>query len=422
MKQTDLKYNSSYISLNLIDELDFVIGGYGKPNSIFIYSLNAFLEAFILNSTFYISLQELKHLQIVSETIFPNGRPIMEMLSKTKSLNAIGGIGNEIGQVVSIGKFDPQNPTSYQERIEEFINSGLDKKTTLEKYLRIPTLENAEGNLKYLNIGKVEDGYVALESSNSPKNFYDKLCEKTKNTNIQATLPFHSYQYQISDYQSRGLGKEIITNLTTSFNDKQNEINQYFGNMYQTVPPLVTILLSQCNNIDEIPNKMLQLRLDFTKLRESIIKYEKRIKEASTIKEQIQAIDELNEFWSILTKKYSENKRMLYHFWEVAEESGYENSVDNAIDSGDMSEMVDDLNVGKVAGKGAKKVYNWYKEKKILNRFRGVTDMWNLFQESPNISKHISLIEQLFDTKFDLNEMSKINKRIVQIKKNKNDQ
>ncbi|GGD14891.1 hypothetical protein GCM10011368_16040 [Hyunsoonleella pacifica] len=42
MNNVNLEYNSTYISINLLDELDYVIGEYGKPNSIFIYSLNAF--------------------------------------------------------------------------------------------------------------------------------------------------------------------------------------------------------------------------------------------------------------------------------------------------------------------------------------------------------------------------------------------
>ncbi|MDN3594337.1 hypothetical protein [Zunongwangia endophytica] len=135
MTNINLNYNSTYISINLIDELDYVIGGYGKPNAIFIYSLNTFLEAFILNSSFYLSSQEFKHLQIVSKAIFPNGRPILELLSKTQKLSAIGGIGNEIGQVVALGSFDPENPKSYQERIKDFIENGLHAKETREKYL-----------------------------------------------------------------------------------------------------------------------------------------------------------------------------------------------------------------------------------------------------------------------------------------------
>lgn len=417
----NLNYNSSYISLNLIDELDYVIGGYGKPNSIFIYSLNTFLEAFITNSTFYLSVQEFKHLQIVSKSMFPNGRPILELLSKTKKLQVIGGIGNSIGQVVSIEKFNPENPTSYQERIKNFIENGHDTKEIREKYLIIPKIESDNIELPYLNIGKVEDGFVATVHKNKPQRFFTKLLEVTNQTNIQAALPFYSFQYQIEECNSRGIGKEIITNLTTSFNEKHDKLNQYFGYKTQIIPPLITILLTQCKSITDIPNRMLQLRDDFTELRTSIINYEKRINEATSIKDQIEAIDELDEFWKVLTKKYSDNKRILYNFWEVAQESEYEKSIDNAVDNETTSEMLEDINVGKVAGKGVKKVYSWYKERKIINRFKGVTDIWKLFESSPNLKEHIPLFEKLFEVKVNKDELIRINSKLNTIKR-KNDQ
>ncbi len=65
MKDLSPDYNSTYISINLIDELDYVVGGYGQSNAVFIYSLNAFLEAFIFNNHFYVSGQEASHFQIV---------------------------------------------------------------------------------------------------------------------------------------------------------------------------------------------------------------------------------------------------------------------------------------------------------------------------------------------------------------------
>jgi hypothetical protein len=416
MKDLNLEYNSTYISINLLDELDYVLGGYGKPNAIFIYSLNAFLEAYILNSKFYISGQEAKHFQIVSKAMFPNGRPALELLTKSKSLMAIGGIGNDIGQVVSLGKFDPDNPTSYQERIEHYINNGLKTEETRSKYLILPSISDEIKDYKYLNIGRVDDGYVATESSNAPDKFYKKLRDATKHSNVQATLPFYSYQFQIADVQSRGIGREIITQLTDGFKNKQKLIDQYFGNTHQTIPPLVTILLSQCKSVSDVPDKMFQLREDFTKLRLSVVNYEKRINKADKIKEQLDAIDELNEFWKVFNKKYSEDKRLLYQFWEVAEDSNYQKSIDDAIDTGDTSEIIEDLNLGKVAGKGAKKIFEWYKERKVINRFRGVTDIWKLFENAPNVKKHLAEFERVFGVSIDETELITLNKRLEQIK------
>jgi len=416
MEEVKLEYNSTYISINLIDELDYVIGGYGKPNAIFIYSLNTFLESFILNSNFYFSDQEARHIQVVSKAMFPNGRPILELLANTKCLMAIGGIGNQIGTVVSIGKFDPENPTSYQERIEHFINHGLDTNDVRKKYLILPNVNDEVKELIYLNIGRIDDGYVATESNNSPQKFYNKLCDVTKSSNIQAALPFYNYKFQIEEVQSRGLGKEIISKLTDSFLSKQKSIEQYFGIFNQNIPPLVAILLSQCKSPLDIPEKISQLREDFTNLRQAIVKYEKRINEADNIKDQLEAIDEINEFWKVFNKKYSDDSRLLYQFWEIAKEADYENVIDNTINTIEPSKIIEDLNLGKVVVKGAKEIFIRYKEKKIINRFRGVTDMWKLFEDGPNLKKQLSLFEKVFDFSINKSELIELNKKINQIK------
>ena len=417
MEQVKLEYNSTYISINLIDELDYIIGGYGKPNSIFIYSLNAFLESFILNSSFYISDQEVRHFQAVSKSIFPNGRPILDALAKTKSLMAIGGIGNQIGTVVSIWKSDDQNPIGYQERVKDYIDHGMDTNEARNKYLILPNINKDVESLTYLNIGRVEDGFVATESKNSPQKFYSKLCEVTKGTNIQATLPFYNYKFQIEEVQSRGISKDIISKLTNSFLNRQKKLEQYFGISNQNIPPLVSILLSQCKTISDIPQKMIALREDFTDLRKAILKYEIKINESNSIREQLEAIDEINEFWKVFNRKYSEDSRLLYQFWEVAKDSDYEKSIDNSIDANNMSKMIEDLNLGKIAGKGAQKAFVWFKEKKIINRFRGVTDLWKLFENGPNLKKQIPLFEKVFDFKINEAELIDLNKKINHIKK-----
>lgn len=413
MKEINLDYNSTYISLNLIDELDYIIGGYGKPNVVFLYTLNSFIESFILNSTFYISDQELKHAQITSKSIFPNGRPILEMLSRTESMKVIMGIGNDIGTVVSIGKSDPNK--SYQESISEYINHSKSIPDAKEKYLKIASLDDVVKDILFLNIGKIEDGFLAIESKNNPENFYQKINKITYESNVQAVLPFYSYEFQIREIPKRGIGKEIMTKITDYFNTQHLEINAYFGYKNQQIPPLVTILLGQCENMVEIPSKLIQLRNDFTNLRDSIFNYEKRIAESNTIKQQLDAIKEINSFWEVFNKKYSTNSRLLYNFWEIAESSEYEKSIDNTIDGESISKIIEDFNIGKVVGKSAKKALDYFKEKKIINRFRGVSDLLSLFQNAPNIKEHIRNYERVFDVKLEDESINQLKLRLAKI-------
>src|ERR1035437_2753608 len=87
-----VNYNSAYISLNLLDELDYCLGGYGKPTAEFIFSLNTFVESFIACSEFYTSLDELNHLNLTAPAIFPNGRPILNMVVRETGLKFVSGV------------------------------------------------------------------------------------------------------------------------------------------------------------------------------------------------------------------------------------------------------------------------------------------------------------------------------------------
>lgn len=92
MTEDNVGFNSAYVSLNLLDELDYVIGGYGKPKIEFLFSLNTFVESFIASSNFYTSLDELNHLNLTAPAIFPNGRPILNMLVKAGGLKFVNGV------------------------------------------------------------------------------------------------------------------------------------------------------------------------------------------------------------------------------------------------------------------------------------------------------------------------------------------
>jgi hypothetical protein len=413
MDKIQLDYNSTYISLNLIDELDYVIGQYGKPNITFIYTLNAFIESFVLNSIFYISSQEYNHLRILSKSLFPNGRPILELLINTKSLKCISGIGNNIGQVVGIFNNDMNNPRSYQEKIKEFMANGLDTNTARSKYLTLSDIDVEVKKIKFLALGKVEGGFVALESTNKPENFYNDLYKATYFSNVQAVLPFYSYKQQISQNKARCISRDIINELTIGFEKRQEIVKQYFGCYNQPIPPLVNILLSQCNTINDITQKILQLRLDFSELRESVVKYEKRIKDSKTIKEQIDAIKEYNEFWVVFNNKYINNSnRLVFNFWEILDNSNLEKS----IYCNTISDIIEDLNIGKIIGKSSSKIINYYKENKIINRFRGVTNLWNLLNNSPNIEEQINNYERIFKVKLDTESFDKLRDIFINIK------
>lgn len=410
-----LDYNSSYISVNLLDELDYIIGGYGKASLTSVFSLNTFIESFILNEQFYISDLEFKHMQLTSRPFFPNGRPVFDLLANEECLSVISGIGTPVAKSVYVEKVDKQNPEEVYKAVEGFQDTlAAEGKAT---YLVLPKSDQTRYNIKYLSLGGVKDGIIVGEHSSSPEAIVKRLYEALGNTNVQTTLPMYTYPFQISELNKQGISKEILWKLSDAFSQKQNELSHYLGFDYQPIPPLVPILFSQCKTMADIPEKLLQLRHDFRDLRSSILKFEKQINEAESIKEQFEAIKEIDEFWKVFNSKYKEkSSRLLYRFWDVAKESGYEKAVDTAIDNYTTSEIIKDLNIGKIAGKTLAKVYDWYKEKRVLNRFKGVTNIWDLFQDAPNLRQQIVEVERIFNITIDTTELTTLNQQLGDMK------
>lgn len=122
-----IEHNSCIISSNLLDELDYFIGGYGKPTVEFIFNFNAFVESYLLSSHFILTQRELEHINITKEVLFPNGRPILEMLYKTKNISAIGGFGNNITQCVYVDKVEKNDAETAQKAIDTFRQRDSDR-------------------------------------------------------------------------------------------------------------------------------------------------------------------------------------------------------------------------------------------------------------------------------------------------------
>lgn len=391
-----LKYNSAYININLVDELDHVIGGYGKPTLEFLFSFNTFVESYVLNENFYLSEQEFQHLQLTSKVLFPNGRPILDLLAKEHKLAMISGLGNAVGRIAYIGDVPDKNKETIDKAFNEFYTSFGEK--IKAEYFLLSDLEKPSVDVKYLNTSIQDNKLLIVERFNNSNEIVKSLFEATENTNIQMTLPIYTYKNQFTEIKKYGITNEVFKKLSDLHLDKLSEVSKYLGYANQSLPPLIPILLSQCRTINDIPNKLVQLRKDFTELRTSFVSFEKEINESKTIKEQLKAIDNFNNFWVAFHKKYEiKSNRLIYRFWDVAKESNYEDSVDNAIDSESTSDMIKDLNLGKVIGKVSSKTFEWIKDKRVLNRFKGITNVWELFEKSPNLKTQFKDIERIFN-------------------------
>lgn len=418
-----IENNSCIISSNLIDEIDYVIGGYGQPTVEFIFNFNAFVEAYILSSNFILTQREIEHINITQKVLFPNGRPVFELLVQSKQVSIYSGFGDNIMQCVYVDKVKNSDNETAKKAVEAFCNRDADR---IKQNFILSDFTKPIDKVKTYSVGfsgKNEafggvNQVLIGETTNRPYEIVKTFFNTITNYNVQAALPVFTYKQQFQELGKKAISKEIYKTICDIQGQNIEDAEKYLGGEIQTIPPLVSIVLSKAKNREDIPQVLLNIRDDFTEFRICCEKFEKTLNEAKTIKEQIEAIKEYKVFWATLVKKYSDkSSRIMFRFIDIAKESDYENALDNLIDNQTADELFKDLNMGKVAGKIGIFAFEKYKEKRILNKFKGVVDIWSLLEESPTIDKQIKDFERVFKTEIDRNRILHAKKYLDEIKK-----
>ncbi|NOY46971.1 MAG: hypothetical protein GXO84_01935, partial [Chlorobi bacterium] len=251
--------------------------------------------------------------------------------------------------------------------------------------------------------------FIVFETTTTPKDLLTGIYKTLPNSNFQTILSLTGLKAQLDINKGLGISKFTIETLKKLHNIKIEELVNFTGYRKIPIPPLVPILLSQCNTIDDIPDKLLQLRNDYQKLRQSFLNYEKNISEAKNLKEQFAINKEYTEFWEAFSRKNKINtNRLMFHFWDLGKESKIIDSIENVVDSGSIDDFVGVLNFTKLGAKGIGKVIEYFKERKALNRYKGITNLWDLFQKSPTLENQIKDLERIFGIKVDIKELNKI--------------
>ena len=419
-----IEHNSCMISSNLLDELDYVIGGYGKPTIEFIFNFNAFIEAYILSTNFILPDHELEHIRITQKVLFPNGRPILDLVIKTKNLTSIGGLGNKISQCVYVDKVEKNDNDTANKAVEAFCLRDVER---IKRNLVLSDFSNPVDGVKTYSIGFAgkdqpefgsKNQVIIGETTNKPLEIVKTFFNTITNFNVQAALPVFTYQQQFQELAKKAISKEIYRAICDIQGQTIEDAESYLGSELQAVPPLVSIVMSKSKNIADIPKALKDIRDDFTDFREGCEKFEKRLNEADTIKEQTEAIKDYKQFWATLVKKYSnKTSRIMFRFLDIAKDSNYENALDNLIDNQSADEVFKDLNMGKIAGKAGILAWDKFKEKRILNKFKGVANLWSLLENTPTIERQIKDIERVFNASLDRNRIFVAKKHLQTIKK-----
>lgn len=419
-----IEHNTCIISSNLLDEMDFVIGGYGKPSVEFIFNFNAFVESYILSSHFILTHREVEHINITKKVLFPNGRPIFELLMKSNKVSVYSGFGDNIMQCVYVDKVPNSDNETALKAIETFCERDSER---IKNNFILSDFSKSIESVKTYSVGFTgkKEAFGGLnqvligETTNKPYEIVKSFFNTITNHNVQAALPVFTYQQQFHELGKKAISKEIYKTVCDIQGQTIEDAENYLGGELQTIPPLVSIILAKSKNTDDIVNVLKEIRDDFTDFRNCCEKFEKTLNEAKTIKEQVEAIKDYKKFWATLVKKYSDKtSRIMFRFLDIAKESDYENALDNIVDTQSADDLFKDLNMGKVAGKAGFLAWDKIKEKRILNKFKGVVNLWSLLEDAPTVDNQIKDFERVFNTKIDRNKISFAKKHLQSIRNN----
>jgi len=399
-----VNYNSAYISLSLLDELDYCFGGYGKPTPEFIFSLNTFVESFIACSEFYTSLDELNHLNLTAPAIFPNGRPILNLVVRETGLKFVSGVLDLPGKVIFQENMIEK---SKKEAEQSFIAQY--GQTLRSDYFALSDVDHLPDSLPLVTSSYENDQFVVTEVQSSTHDLIANLISVSNTSSIQTTLPINLYGVQVNRIKPVPYSIEALEKLASMHKVQVDALVKSIGLQNMPIPPFTNILLSQVNDLYDIPNKLSQLRADFQELRDRFVEFEQQIYNSPTIKEQLDAYNAFNSFWDAFAKKYiNQTHRLFYQHLDVFQNVDADKSANSVIKTGNFKDILKDLNVAKLVGKSIAHTWEYFEDKKVINRFKGLTNIWELFQNNTNISQQLAHFERLFGVKYSNAELNRV--------------
>jgi len=231
-------HNVAYLNLSLLDELDYVIGGYGKPNQAFIFSLNSFIETYVLNEVFFFSVLEWNHFMITNKSVLTNGRPIWAILFKKGDRVMFRDWTGYINSRILYVKDVVQGVDDTQFCVDDFQKNASQE--IKDKFFRPAIFLESEEKYAYLtrNFGfhvLPEKQYIIFDVRRSPKELLEGLYETSSDENYQVAMPFNGIKSQLSLNHSLLPSNQSLKILSKIHNEKIEKLAGYTG--YKQLPP-----------------------------------------------------------------------------------------------------------------------------------------------------------------------------------------
>lgn len=138
------------------------------------------------------------------------------------------------------------------------------------------------------------------------------------------------------------------------------------------IPPLLSIVLDKCKGRGDFLDVLWQVRQDFTPFREAATQLESRITNSEKLKYQIEALNEYENVIRRLTRRYrTRDTRLLQGVWK----------------------LFDDPEALKIGKKAADVLIDKARERSLFSRFKGFIDLWS---SCMSVRKYTRLFERTF--------------------------
>jgi hypothetical protein len=131
------------------------------------------------------------------------------------------------------------------------------------------------------------------------------------------TDPLYSLR-EVSTSAPTTIGIRLYQQLESLHEAFFESIGQYLGPTYVGIPSLLSIVLSHCSKVSDIPEQIDAARRKFAKFRKSATQMEIDLRTAPNIKSQVKIINAIDNSYTALALRASQpKKRVLYRAFDV---------------------------------------------------------------------------------------------------------
>lgn len=371
--------NCSLTLANLLDEVDGVVGGHRAPTPQFLHSFNTFVESCVLTDALYVPLLDAEHLSLAAPA-FPGGRPVTGMLIRDKLLRAIGegpdalrgGTGKVIHAFsVAEGKTPETDRRWFREYTRDIRERGC---LDLFPSYGIGAAPRTTPLLVVCG-GRAAGNYAVAMADRDVSRCIQLVLSFSSGSRLHPALPLYAAKAQAGFFPGEVPSVDLYARIADIHRVKVEELLKFTGYRQVPIPPLASILLSRCRGREDIPDQIRMLRAEFQGLRDAGRSHQEQLEAASSLDEQFRVMEEFNEFWEAFARKTKhKTTRLIYRIWDVIKE-------------GDP---------WKIVTKSVDRLAAWDQDRAILNRYKGLMDIWRLTRNIPPVQRQLLDVERVF--------------------------